>query len=279
MRLTLEGTTPVLDPIVLNLPTGNFAKAEFVALGYTDFDVICIGAAGGVGGGIYSPGASPQNAIQGGSPGGGGIHRVQGLLSALGALTPVVIGAAGVDQPNNATNSVSGLANGTDGGATTFDGTRCRASGGKGGKSPTSYSPAGGNSGGDGGIGNSTTAGGGALGSTAVGTPGADGTWDGTIGKGGGGGKGGNGIINTGVLTNAATPGGKGAYNSLNLAVMGLAGAVGPMLVNAFPNILGGFGGGAKATPINGSDAVYGTRVPGGFAFGACFIKLTVGPA
>ena len=51
MRLALGGGVGSLEPLVLTLSTGNFAKAEYVALGYTYYDVLCVGAAGGFGGG------------------------------------------------------------------------------------------------------------------------------------------------------------------------------------------------------------------------------------
>lgn len=82
---------------------------------------------------------------------------------------------------------------GGDGGASSFGGNVCQASGGKGGRPGLSW--VGGvrtfdGAGGDGGVGGQLEAGGGAAGSNSN-VPGADGTWISRIGKGGGGGRGG----------------------------------------------------------------------------------------
>ena len=121
---------------------------------------------------------------------------------------------------------------GADGGASSFNATTCRASGGKGGKrvqsnSLTVSTQA---NGGDGGVGNRTIAGGGATGGVAgtpsatgpgtPGTAGVDGTFFSNVGKGGGGGAGGVGKYG-GVTCNAATAGGRGAYNPGDTSVYG----------------------------------------------------------
>jgi len=153
--------------------------------------------------------------VWGGGGGGGGLHLVSGLLVDLPDEAPVVVGQAGVDaapgqisNPNPVTPSPPYTpgsvydppirtfyppAAGGDGGASSFNGETCRASGGKGGNPGAHWA---GDllmyeaKGGDGGCGGRTTAGGGGVGSTAETNP-SDGTWDGSIGKGGGGGRGG----------------------------------------------------------------------------------------
>jgi hypothetical protein len=82
---------------------------------------------------------------------------------------------------------------GGDGGASSFGDDICQASGGKGGRPSVAWSGANlmlDGAGGAGGTGGQITAGGGASGTTVAG-PGKDGTWNGTIGQGGGGGRGG----------------------------------------------------------------------------------------
>lgn len=159
----------------------------------------------------------------GGGGGGGGLHVVSGLLLVLPEEVPVIVGQAGVDgvsgqmavngaqTPTPSTYPWSGVymqwanqwptphtsynlpGTGGDGGTSSFNGSLCQSSGGKGGGPAMIWS--GGaryadGHGGAGGSGNRLTSGGGAAGSSssAVGT---DGTWDGAIGKGGGGGRGG----------------------------------------------------------------------------------------
>lgn len=82
---------------------------------------------------------------------------------------------------------------GSDGGVSSFGDDICQASGGKGGRPSVVWSGANlmlDGAGGAGGIGGQSTAGGGALG-TAVAGPAKDGGWNGAIGQGGGGGRGG----------------------------------------------------------------------------------------
>jgi len=250
-----------LPPKMLVLQDGvPFVKTDWVGLGYTHYEVWCVGAAGGKGGdgggryGIYAAtsaaldpaiipptvswpyyvsggithwhdpyvdkfnGANmyiPFPSAWGGGGGGGGLHVVAGLLIDLPDECPVVVGQAGtnadpgqISHPNPITpippyspgsiNDTPGVTlvapvTGEDGGHSSFNGDTCKASGGKGGNPGAHWS---GSTlmyeakGGDGGVGNQTAAGGGAAGS-ATEDNGADGTWDGAIGEGGGGGRGG----------------------------------------------------------------------------------------
>lgn len=258
MRLELAGTLVRLAPLVLTVDlTVDMDVPSYTAQGYTHFDVICIGAGGGRGGRI-NPGSGIAN--YGGAGGGGGYHRVRGLLSALPASCPIVVGnpgAAGTDHASNPALTTDG----TDGGASTFNGTTCRASGGKGGKRAASAS----NTvttnadGGQGGLGDRSIAGGGATGGDAgtptalgPGTPGIDGV-DGTfaqdIGAGGGGGAGGVRTVG-GTIHNYATNGGKGSFNPGDTSVYGSGVAA--------SNDIPGTAGGAKAAPLTGLPTVYG---------------------
>lgn len=240
-------------------------------MGYTDFDVICIGGGGGMGGGIDTQNTGTLIRSYGGAGGGGGLHRVRGLLSKLPASVPVVVGlggALGTEDPSN----VGYTTDGGDGGTSSFNAPTCQASGGKGGKrvqsnSLTVTTQA---NGGDGGVGGSNTPGGGAKGGTAgtptatgpgvAGTDGADGSWDGSIGQGGGGGAGGVGKYGGGGTTcNAATAGGRGSYNPGDTSVYGPGDAPDPDPQTNSPNTVPGGAGGGKATPINGLTYIYGS--------------------
>lgn len=169
--------------------------------------------------------------IVGGGGGGGGLHVMSGILADLPDSIPIVVGQVGVDAPaaqmwsanlydpffKDSTislqtgNDIYYFTNtwppvgdpqrpmlppgrpGGDGGASAF-GDICMASGGKGGGPAIVW--ANGQRmfaahGGEGGVGGRLEAGGGAVGSVSANISGKDGTWDGTIGQGGGGGRGG----------------------------------------------------------------------------------------
>lgn len=83
------------------LETGEFLKADYVSLGYTNYEVMCIGAAGGKGGDV----PHYVNWSHGGGGGGGGLHHVGGLLADLPDVVPVVVGQPGADgiDGNNST--------------------------------------------------------------------------------------------------------------------------------------------------------------------------------
>jgi hypothetical protein len=271
MRLELAGSLVQPDPLVIKFNASqNFNTQNYIDLGYTHFDVICIGAGGGMGGGIDTANAGTLVRSYGGAGGGGGFHRVRGLLSALPALCPVVIGAGGTLGTEHSNNPVL-TTNGGDGGASSFNDPTCRASGGKGGKRVQSNSLVVGTQadGGDGGIGNRLIAGGGAVGGVAgtptaagpgsPGTVGADGTFLQNIGKGGGGGAGGVGKYGSGGTTcNAATAGGRGSYNPGDTSVYGPADTPGNDPSSGSQNVIPGGASGAKAAPLNGLPIIYG---------------------
>ena len=261
MRLELAGSLVQPDPLIIRFNVNqNFDPATYMDLGFTHFEVICIGSGGGIGGGINTNNTGTQIRNYGGAGGGGGFHRVRGLLSALPASCPVVVGIAGIPGNDHASDPAQ-TTNGADGGYSSFNGGTCQASGGKGGRraqsnSTTVRTQA---DGGDGGIGNRTIAGGGGIGGTA-GTPsatgpgiyganGLDGTLANNVGKGGGGGAGGVDSY-ADPLRNPGTSGGRGSYNPGDTSVYGPGGTPN----RAYP----GSASGAKAAPLNGLPTVYG---------------------
>jgi len=282
MRLELSGSLIHPDPLLLSFTANqNIDISDYMDMGYTHFDVICIGAGGGKGGGIDTNNTGTGVRNYGGSGGGGGYHRVRGLLSALPDTCAIVVGAAGSDGTTDSSNPAS-TTNGGDGGASTFNGTTCRASGGKGGRRAQSNSKTVATvaDGGDGGIGDRTIAGGGGLGGVAgtpslpgpgtPGTAGKDGTFFQNVGQGGGGGAGGVGSYD-GVTHVAATDGGRGSYNPGDTSVYGLGGSIGNDSPSGSLNIVPGLGGGAKASPLNGLPTVFGRAGSPGIVM----IKLT----
>lgn len=310
-------------PLVLVLADGSsFHKADYLTLGYNRFDVMCIGGAGGNAGKVtqiipdsgshatdifhsdYDLYWDSYRYVFGGAGGGGGVHRIKGRLALLPTLVPVVVGAAGANGAASVVNSPfhdwrsgsDGYAAtptpnpGTDGGASSFGGTICRASGGKGGI---------GLSGGAGGIGNKDGAGGGLTqaytGSTGDGTGGGgvvtpghmnQGAWDGKIGAGGAGANGtvpkalGGGFGSGGTSIADAVRGADGAYSAADPSVSGKGeaglgfgfdytriipdGTTGyNKLVASHYDVLGakpGAGGGATAFPLTGSLFQYGSK-------------------
>lgn len=289
MRLELAGSLVHPPPLVIKFESNlNFDVAHYISLGYTHFDVICIGAGGGMGGGIDTANSGTLVRNYGGAGGGGGFHRVRGLLSALSIPCPVVIGVGGA-VGNDHSSLPASTTNGADGGYSSFNTDTCKASGGKGGKKVASNSLTVSTDadGGEGGKGNRLIAGGGAAGGQA-GTPtisgpdfpgsdGADGTLFQNVGEGGGGGAGGVGKYGTGTTHNAATSGGRGAYNPGDTSVYGPGDEPGHDIPSGAQNIVPGGASGAKASPVNGLPTVYGqsmgTKLPG--APGTVIIRLT----
>jgi hypothetical protein len=280
MRLELAGSLVKPEPLIIPfVANGTFDPTEYIPQGYTNFDVICIGGGGGTGGGIDTANTGTQVRNFGGGGGGGGLHRVQGLLTALPASCPVVVGAGGAVGVEHASDPAL-TTDGADGGYSSFNGTTCQASGGKGGKraqsnSQTVTTQA---NGGVGGAGNRLIAGGGGLGGVAgtptatgpgtPGTAGADGTWNGTIGLGGGGGAGGVGKYGSGgTMLNAATAGGRGSYDvsDTSVYVPGTDPSNDP--VSGSPLTMPGGAGGGKAAPLTSLPTPYGQsqgkRLPG----------------
>lgn len=285
MRFELSGSLIRPDPLVLTYTEdATFNTLFFIDLGYTHFEVICIGGGGARGGGIDTQNTGTLIKSYGGEGGGGGFHRIRGLLSALPNSCAVAVGASGTPG-NSASGNPPNLGSVTDGGdgeASTFNTNTCRASGGKGGKrvqanSVTVSSSA---NGGDGGIGNRAVAGGGATGGIAgipttggpgtPGTNGSDGTIFNNIGKGGGGGAGGVGKYD-GVTCNAATSGGRGSYNPSDTSVYGSGNPPRNDEDIGAVDIVSGEAGGAKAAPLNGLPTVYGRSE----APGVVIIRLT----
>ena len=269
MRLELAGSLIQPDPLVIKFNASQaFTPQQYIDLGFTHFDVVCIGGGGGMGGGIDTANTGTLIRSYGGAGGGGGYHRVRGLLSALPTTCPIVIGAGGILGTEHSSDPAA-TTNGGDGGASSFNDPTCRASGGKGGKrvqtnSVTVTTQAGG---GDGGVGNRTNAGGGGFGGTAgtptatgpgtAGTAGQDGTFFQDVGKGGGGGAGGVGKYGA-VTCNAATAGGRGSYNPGDTSVYGPGDIPHNDTSSGATNVIPGGASGAKASPVNGLPVVYG---------------------
>ena len=282
MRLELSGTFTKPPPLSIKLLDGvPFIPQQYIDQGYTDYDVICIGAGGGAGGGIDTVNTGTTVRAFGGAGGGGGLHRVRGLLDGLPVSVPVVVGVRGVPGADHVSDPAF-TTDGTDGSYSSF-GTIGQASGGKGGRrvqnnSLTVTSQA---HGGQGGVGGRTLAGGGALGGIAgiptptgpgtAGTPGEWGSWDGVVGEGGGGGAGGVGTY-SGITANAATTAGGGSFATGDDSVY--ANPTSPSTDTGHSgaaNIVPGGAGGARATPLNHLPTTYGDSGKDGYVV----IRLT----
>lgn len=256
MRIALAGYGGVLPVVMLDLSNETeFIPGGYIDLGYTNYEVACIGASGARGLAMDDS----ESRTLGGGGGGGGCHRVRGLLSGLPSVCDVVVGEPGATD-------------GDSGGASSFNGTTCQASGGEGGEAAVEFGTGG--DGGSGGLGNSVTPGGG-------GAPGEDGTWDGAIGGGGGGGKGGSGHFAGYVTDEAGTPSGRGSFSMADISFTGPFGPPESEVDgdNAFVNILPGMGGGTRPIPITGTLIVYGSYTGPRFrdliGFGGVVIRLT----
>lgn len=273
---------------------------SYMDQGYTRFDVICIGAAGGPGGGVNQPYNSANfvygysNLSFGGAGGGGGSQRAKGYLGALPDSAPIVVGAGGAPGGVYTTDGPSGIAAGTpppgitdggDGGASSFNGTTCRASGGKGGKKVNTLEPPNvtpnpftnmTNNGGAGGIGGTTVAGGGGAGGVAIqlsapnnpAVAPAPGAWDPVtmIGSGGGGAAGGwdyKNAATTSTNRQVAQNGAGGAFNATDLAQYSPgSNAANQTVTTTVSAPVPGYSGGAKAQALNGLGTTYGDSGP-----------------
>lgn len=313
MRMQLAGGSIDLPPAVLTLTNGiPFQKQQYVDQGYTDFEVVAVGAAAGRGGSFmlyirgYASGNPAKYFYTGGSGGGGGLHRKTGLLANLPATVPVVIGSPGADvtsvaeKESSDSTSTYEMPRGGSGGYSSFNGAFCIASGGLGGQGARRYSygpnPSDLNwiqgEGGSGGNAQSSDAGGGARGGYFPGNgtsqPGAEGTYDGTNGQGGGGGTGGflvydaygelGNDVGAGAEGFAASRGGGGSTNGATYAGPGGLPTnfpAGGPVPRTGTTLIGGYGGGARLTPISGSLADIGTRAYGANGNGAVIIKLS----
>ena len=302
MRINFKGPFTTIDPIVIGFSdpgTYSFDPSDYPD--HIFYDVIVIGAGGGNGGGMA--GEDPDHAghmvtAYGGGGGGGGFHRRRGLLELLGGPINVIVGAAGTDGADG--DDITPGDDGVNGGPSKF-GDFVLATGGKGGSGCDSISAdvdrnAHGGQGGVGGT-ESIDAGGGALGGLtdadpANGTQGQNGklishgrfyiasideyTMKGLVGQGGGGGPGGayyafgGSFLYQGSL---ALKGGKGSFNS-----DGDVFDPGSKAQEVFPSpdvgvkVKPGLGGGARVTPLNNTNAVYGR----GRTNGAVFIRLSL---
>jgi Concanavalin A-like lectin/glucanases superfamily len=83
MRFELSGSLIQPEPLVLTFHADqDLTISDYIDQGYTHFDAICVGAGGGKGGGLDNHDVGTIRSY-GGRGGGGGFHRVRGLLSAL----------------------------------------------------------------------------------------------------------------------------------------------------------------------------------------------------
>lgn len=271
MRIELAGAIQEVKPLTLTfIENQDFDVEAYMDMGFTNFDVICIGGGGGRGGGIDTANTGTLIRNYGGEGGGGGFHRVRGPLSDLPSICPVVVGAGGALGTEHNSNPAL-TTNGGDGGYSSFNVDTCRASGGKGGKravsnSSTSATVA---DGGEGGIGNRIVSGGGGGGGAAgipqaagpgspLSTDAEDGPITENIGHGGGGGAGGVGLYGSAVTCLAGTYGGRGSYNPDDILVSGPGEDPQIDPSTGAADVVPGSASGANASPLNGLPYVYG---------------------
>ena len=254
-----------------------FDRTAFIAAGYTNYELMVVGAAGGRAGDARGDAPTNINRVFGAGGGGGGSIKASGLLTSLSSITTLVVGSTG------SIGAVGGEAvkagDGGDGGNSSFG--SLVAYGGKGATGgkvsdegviashPTYSLPSiggdgGGNSGsygaaGDGGEqGYSHRVGSDYVYEPAVNPTNGTGTVNGGCGAGGGGGR----FTSGGTIKNQADPGANGAVGS------GFDSSGGSPVGNN-----GGTGGGANIQPITGVAEYFGGGT--GYLDGVVVIKLS----
>jgi hypothetical protein len=102
MRINFAGSLLKLNPLVLVYEANDtFVKAAYVSAGYRNYEAIAIGAGGGRGGNYFGADWMDDSRTihcYGGMGGGGGFHRIRGVLSALPSSVNVVIGGPGAQE-------------------------------------------------------------------------------------------------------------------------------------------------------------------------------------
>ncbi len=250
MRFELAGSLIQPEPLVIRIDTNQtFDTLKYIDLGYTHFEIICIGGGGGRGGGIDTVNSGTLVRNFGGAGGGGGFHRVRGLLSALPDACNVIVGQGGAPGNDHVSNPAL-TTNGGDGGTSSFNTNTGGAAGGIAG-TPTATGPG------------------------TPGSAGADGTFINNVGKGGGGGAGGVGKYG-GVMCCPATAGGRGAYNPGNTSVYGPGQPPSNDPSTGAVYTKPGGASGAKASPLNGLPTIFGQSFDGVGDPGVVIIRLTV---
>lgn len=263
---------------VIKVVNGNavFDRTKYMHAGYTTYDCILVGGAGGYGGRSYYNG---NNYAYGAGGGGGGLLRIQGDLRDLPTdwltLEGGYAGTKGADQGNKVTGNT-----GTTGGTSSF-GFDWRAFGGKGGGGGRVdfTSGIGGSAnlsdGGDGG-GNSLGLGTIGIGSTGgadaaapnhtAATAGSAAAISTTVGGGGGGGETGK-VETNNLVMYAAT------FAAKNGNVNATEGTTGPG--GATSSNKGGCGGGGNiALVTGGATEYYGSYALGSDPNGVAYLKL-----
>lgn len=100
------GSESDLPPTTLTFTdNADFSTEQYIGLGFTHFEVWAVGAAGGRGGGIqiFDPTDRSYDSVYlpvssyGGEGGGGGLHRISGLLEDLPSTVPVIVGKRGLN--------------------------------------------------------------------------------------------------------------------------------------------------------------------------------------
>jgi hypothetical protein len=230
--------------------SGNWDRRLHMMAGYTQYQCVLVGAAGGDSGRCN---ANSTNIVYEYGCGGGGSLVFSGTLQSLADLTPFVVGAEGADGADHGDNTLGG--SGKDGGSSSFAGKS--AYGGKGATGGKINVVTGANTwqrgvGGDGGLNSEGlgTVGVGGAGHTDDRDNGTAGTWgtSGTISGGGGGGGGAARMLIDNDTKYMAASGGTGSNGS----GFGDGG-------QDFNN-WGGAGGGFNVEIVTGVDERYGRR-------------------
>lgn len=241
-----------VDPVKKITATGSFDRSLYCMAGYLNYEVMCVGAAGGKSGNA-SGNTEPQSIVYGNGGGGGGVAVGSGALKDLSKTTPCTIGVAGSDGANANYNVSAG--SGGKGGDTTFESLIAEGGdGATGGKIGTTTFNSG--KGGDGGS-NSNGVGSGGVGGSSGYYSGigltvlngdslpTDGTAVASGGVGGGGGRGR--MVKNGTTIRECSDGADGSVSYYQAPGASVSG-----------DLKGATGGGANIEPLTGTEEYYG---------------------
>jgi hypothetical protein len=118
MRLQ-KNQLPLSNVLEFTVTGASFDRSLYSEAGYTDYEALVVGGAGGKSGNAYGN-ATQDIVMYGSGGGGGGSIRLKGKLADLPVRTSVIVGSAGVGGADSNVRTKAG--DGVDGDSSSFNG-------------------------------------------------------------------------------------------------------------------------------------------------------------